>query len=90
MSIQIHVASFAHEYTSGRKIVEAQGDTVGGCLDNLVAQFPVIGEVLFDGEGRLRDYLQVYVNGELAYPLDLSLPVRDGGQIHILRMIAGG
>jgi len=56
---------------------------VGDCLDNLVRQFPVKGEALFDKKGKLARVIEIYVNSKRAYPDELAKPVKDGDNIHI-------
>ncbi|MDO8490784.1 MAG: MoaD/ThiS family protein [Dehalococcoidia bacterium] len=90
MSVKINVASFSYEHTNGRKVVETRGSTVGGCLGDLVSQFPGLAEALFEQDGKLRDHLHIYVNNEPVYPVEMARPVRDGDELHIVRMTSGG
>ena len=45
---------------------------------------------LFDTDGELLAYLDVYVNGESAYPEGLKKPVKDGNELSVILMIGGG
>ncbi|MBW1912190.1 MAG: MoaD/ThiS family protein [Deltaproteobacteria bacterium] len=38
----------------------------------------------------MKNVIEVYVNGETAYPDELARQVRDGDEIHLLVMLAGG
>ena len=46
--------------------------------------------VLFDGEGHLRDYAFVYINNILQKPVDMSVPLKDGDVILVIPPVSGG
>ena len=73
-----------HQYTNGQKVAEVNGRTVGQCLHHLVKQFPNLKQGLFDKNGKLRSYLDVYVNGKSSFPKELAKPVKDGDELHII------
>lgn len=74
----------------GLSKVEVDGSTVGQCLDQLVGRYPAFREVLFEKREKLRNNMEIYVNLESAYPEELAKPVRDGDEIYITVMLAGG
>ena len=90
MSIKINIHRTHRQFTNGLDIVEVEGNTVSTCLDNLVRQFPGMGKVLFNKKGKLVNVIEIYVNLKSAYPGELAKQVRDGDNIHITLMIAGG
>lgn len=90
MSIKINIHKTHRQFTNGLNIVEVDGNTVGACLDNLVRQFPGMGKALFNKKGKLANVIEIYLNLKSAYPGELSKPVKDGDNIHITLMIAGG
>ena len=90
MSIKVEVPSYLQSYTKDMEVVEVNGSTVGECLDHLVEQFPAIENELFDKDGMILHYVDVYVNGMSAYPEELVKPVKDGDELYILYIISGG
>ena len=90
MSIEANISPIFSRYTNNQQTAEVNGSTVGECLKHLVKQFPDLKRVLFGKRGRLNSYIDVYVNGESAYPEELAKPVKDGDKLHILMLIAGG
>jgi molybdopterin converting factor small subunit len=90
MSIEIDVSSFLSKYTKGQQLVSVKGSTVGQCLGDLVKQFPGTKRGLFDGNGKLRGEIDIYVNGESAKPEMLARPVKDGDKLHVIFLIGGG
>jgi molybdopterin converting factor small subunit len=90
MSVKIHLHLTLRQYTNGQDIVEAQGKTVGECLTDLVRKFPGLEPSIFDKTGKLNHIVEVYLNLQSAYPDELAKPVKDGDEIHITVMLAGG
>ncbi len=90
MSVKIHLHKTLQLLTMGMEIVEAEGGTVGACLSNLVRQFPGLEEKLFDKKGKLLNTIEIYLNLQTAYPDELAKSVKDGDDIHITMMLAGG
>jgi molybdopterin converting factor small subunit len=90
MSVKIHLHQSHCQYTNGLGIIEANGSTVGECLDDLVQHYPLMEKVLFHSEGELHNQLEVYVNMKSAYPDELAKAVEDGDQIHLTLMFSGG
>ena len=90
MGIKVHIHKTQRQFTNGLDIIEVEGNTVGDCLKNLVSQFPTIEKEVFDKKGNLRNIIEIYVNLESAYPNELAKPVKDGDDIHVTLMLAGG
>ena len=90
MSENIHIHKTHRQYTGGLSMIEIKGDTVGTCLSNLVEQFPDMKPELFDIGGNLTRKVEIYLNMESAYPNELTKPVKDGDDIHLTLLLAGG
>lgn len=90
MSIKIHIHVTHRRHTDGRKMVEAEGDTVGKALNNFVAQYPGMKKELFDKNGKLLHYIEIYLNKASAYPGELEKALKDGDEIQIITFLAGG
>jgi molybdopterin converting factor small subunit len=90
VSIKVHIHRTHRQFTNGLDIIEVEGNTVGDCLKNLVSQFPNVEKEVFNKKGKLRNIIEIYVNLESAYPNELTKPVKDGDDIHVTLMLAGG
>jgi molybdopterin converting factor small subunit len=67
------------------------GATLADALADLDAQFPGIGARVLDDEGRLRRFVNVYVNDDdVRFLEDLRTPTPDGSSISIIPAVAGG
>ena len=90
MSVRLSIHPLLYHMTDDQEEVEVNGSTVGECLKDFVSRFPETEKVLFDNNGKLLAYVDIYVNGESAYPDELAKPVKDGDELHIVLIIAGG
>jgi molybdopterin converting factor small subunit len=72
------------------EVISVEGNTVGECLSNLVQQYPGMEKALFTKKDKLLNVVEVFVNDASAYPNELSKPVKDGDEITLLVMLAGG
>ncbi len=90
MSIKVHIHKTHRQFTNGLEVVEVNGSTVGECLDHLVRQFPGIEKEIFEKNRKLRNIVEIYINMESAYPDELAKAVKDGDEIFVTFMLAGG
>jgi adenylyltransferase/sulfurtransferase len=79
------------QYTEKKDSVELAGATVGEVLAALTAQFPDIKKQLFNDEGKLRSFVNVYLNDEdIRYLKKDATPVGGTDTLSIVPSIAGG
>jgi molybdopterin converting factor small subunit len=90
MPVNVHIHVTHRPLTNGQEVVAVDGKTVGECLNHLVRQFPGMENALFAKKDKLLNVVEVYVNHATAYPNELAKPVKDGDEIHLVVMLAGG
>ena len=90
MPVQVHIHSTHRQFTNGLEVVAVEGETVGECLGQLVKQFPGMEKALFAKKDKLLNIVEVYLNHASAYPNELVKPVKEGDEIHLVLMLAGG
>ena len=90
MSVRVKIHQTLRHLTNDQASAEVNGNTVGHCLNDLVNQFPGIKPKLFDKKGKLLNYVEIYINLESSYPEELAKPVKDGDELSMTLMIAGG
>ena len=90
MGIKVNVHKTHRTHTDGLEMIEVDGSSVGDCLGRLVSRFPGLDKALFDDKGKLLHYIEIYLNQQSAYPGELAKPVKDGDEIHVTIMLAGG
>ena len=78
-------------FTDKLDTVEVAGATAGEALANLVAKHDGLKKHLYTDEGKLRSFVNIYVNDEDIRYLDkAATPVADGDEVTILPAVAGG
>jgi MoaD family protein len=91
MAVTVKLPTQLRAAAGGASKVEVTGETVGAALEALYAQHPDLKDSLSDGDGGLRRFVNVYVDGEdVRFGDGLSTPVKDGGEIQVLPAVAGG
>ena len=79
------------QFTDKQNTVEATGASVGEVLASLTTRFADLRKQLYTDEGRLRSYVNIYVNDEdIRYLEKEKTPVADADTITIVPSIAGG
>lgn len=79
------------QYAGGADSVDVSASNAGDALGQLVAAHPDLKKQLFNDEGKLRAFVNVYVNEEDIRYLDRDrTAVKDGDTISIVPSIAGG
>ena len=78
-------------YAGKQDVVEAAGQTVGELLENLTAEYPDLRNHLYTEEGRLRSFVNVYINDDdIRYLEKEATPLKDGDTVSIVPSVAGG
>jgi sulfur-carrier protein len=90
MSAKVHLHLTLRQHTNGQEVVEAEGATVGECLRDVIKKFPGLESPLLDKTGKLNNVVEIYLNLQSAYPDELAKQVKDGDDIHVTLMLAGG
>lgn len=87
----VHVPRPLRAATDGAGRVEVEGDTVATALAALVAAHPALGDRLFDGDGDLRRFVNVFVGDEdIRLRGGLATPLRADDVLAIVPAVAGG
>ena len=79
------------QYVDKKDTVDVAGASVGEVLGALTTQYPDLRKNLYNDEGKLRSFVNVYVNDEdIRYLSKDKTEVKDGDTISIVPSIAGG
>ena len=88
---KIHIPTPLRQYAEKQPAVEVQAGTVGEALSGLVRKHPELRRHLYTDDGKLRAFVNVYVNDEdVRYLQKEATAVKDGDNISIVPSIAGG
>src|SRR5580700_3534358 len=79
------------QFAGKQDSVELAGSTVGEVLGALIAQFPDLKKQIFNDEGKLRSFVNVYLNDEdIRYLKKDATAVAPADTLSIVPSIAGG
>ena len=91
MPVKVMIPSPLRPYAGKRDSAEFSARTVGEALGHLTTEFVELRKHLFTEEGKLRSFVNVYVNDEdIRYLAKENTPTKDGDTISIVPSIAGG
>jgi adenylyltransferase/sulfurtransferase len=79
------------QYTGKQATVEVRASNVGETLSQLTVQFPELRQQLFGADGKLRRFVNLYLNDEdVRYLENENTPVKESDTISIVPSVAGG
>src|SRR5246500_2420192 len=79
------------QYAGKQDAGELEGQAVGEVLHSLTSQYSDLRRHLYNDEGKLRSFVNVYVNDEdIRYLSKEATPLKDGDTVSIVPSIAGG
>jgi len=91
MSVTVRIPTPLRRLTDGQDKVSVDGATLGDIVGSLETQFPGIKERLCDDSGEIRNFVNVYVNGEdVRFLQGLESQTNSGDEISIVPAVAGG
>lgn len=91
MAVRVIIPTPLRPYTDKQESVELQAATVGEALAALTSKFGELKKHLFGDDGRLRSFVNVYVNDEdIRYLQKDQTKLKDGDSVSIVPSIAGG
>ena len=91
MSIVVRIPTPLRRLTDGQDKVDVDSNTLGGVIDAMNEQYPGIRERICDDQGQLRNFVNVYVNGEdVRFLQGLETPMSSGDEVSVVPAVAGG
>ncbi|HXN19580.1 MAG TPA: MoaD/ThiS family protein [Candidatus Binatus sp.] len=91
MAVKVIIPTPLRPYTGKKESVELQAATVGEALASLTTLFGDLKKHLYSEDGKLRSFVNVYVNDEdIRYLRGDQTPLREGDILSIVPSIAGG
>jgi molybdopterin converting factor small subunit len=91
MSVTVRIPTILRTYTGGRAEVTAEGGTLAEVLADLDRNHRGIAGRVLDDDGKLRRFVNVYVNDDdVRFTEGLDTPTPDGAGVSIIPAVAGG
>ncbi|VAX24819.1 MoaD/ThiS family protein clustered with threonine synthase [hydrothermal vent metagenome] len=90
-TVKVRIPTPLQKLTGNKGEVEGEGLDIKDMFDNLEKKFPGFKERIYDEEGALRRFINIYVNEEDIRFLDgEKTALNDGDDISVIPAIAGG
>jgi sulfur-carrier protein len=91
MSVIVRVPTTLRPATGGASEVRVEGKTLGEVLDSVEAEHPGFRDRIFDADGNLRRFVNLFVaDDDVRFLQGLDTPVPDGETVSIIPAVAGG
>ena len=91
MSVKVRIPTPLRKLTNGQDEVSAEGKTVKDVIDHMERNYPGLKERICEGDGKLRRFVNIYVNDEdIRFKNNIDTGLKTGDDISIIPAIAGG
>ena len=91
MSVKVKIPTPLQKLTKDQEEVTASGGTVAAVIADLEKSYPGIRERLCDEKGKVRRFVNIYVNEEdIRFLKGDATPLKEGDEVSIIPAIAGG
>jgi molybdopterin synthase sulfur carrier subunit len=91
MALTVRIPGPLRRLTGGSAEVAVEGTTVQEALQNLDTSYPGFRDRLYDDQGKLRQFINIYVNdSDIRFGQGLDTPVSERDELSIVPAVAGG
>jgi len=91
MAVTVRIPTPLQKLTKNQAEVKSGGGSVKELIDDLEKNFPGLKERICDEDGKVRKFINIYVNEEdIRFLKKEETPLKDGDEVSIIPAIAGG
>ena len=91
MSKKILIPTPLRPFVNQQEVIETKANTISEAMQDLATNFPKIQQHLYDNEGSLRKFINIYINDSDIRDLDgVQSTLSDNDEISLVPAIAGG
>ncbi len=91
MAVKVRIPTPLQKLTGDKGEVEIQANDIKNLLESLEKNFPGIKNRICDDGGKIRRFVNVYLNEEdIRFLKQEETPLKDGDEVSIVPAIAGG
>ena len=91
MTVMVEMPSALRQFADNQDELDSDGKNVEEVLADLCSRFPELKQNLYEEEGSIRNFINIYVNDEaIRYSDGMQTGLKDGDRIQIVPSIAGG
>ena len=91
MSVHVRIPTPLRRFTGGAEEVSADGATVAALVEDLERSHPGLKVRICDEGGKVRRFVNIFVNGDdIRFLNNLETVIKAGDEVSIVPAIAGG
>jgi molybdopterin converting factor small subunit len=91
MAVKVIIPTPLRQYAGRQESIEIEAGTVGEALSDLTTRYSDLRRHLYNDEGKIRSFVNVYLNDEdIRYLSKEQTPVKENDVLSIVPSIAGG
>jgi molybdopterin converting factor small subunit len=91
VAVTVRIPTILRTYTGGAAEVSVEGASLAAVVDALEASYPGLRARVLDESGKLRRFVNVYVNDDdVRFAEGLATETKDGSTVSIIPAVAGG
>ena len=91
MAVKVRIPTPLQKLTNNQSEIQSEAKDINELLAELEKQYPGIKERLCDGEGKLRRFVNIYLNDEdIRFKKNLETELKENDELSIIPAIAGG
>ncbi len=91
MAVKVRIPTPLRKLTNGQDEVSAEGRNVKEVIDDLEGRYHGLKERICEGDGKLRRFVNIYVNDEdIRFKNNIDTELKAGDEVSIIPAIAGG
>jgi molybdopterin synthase sulfur carrier subunit len=91
MSVHVRIPTPLRRFTGGAEEISADGATVAALVEDLERNHPGLKERICDEGGKVRRFVNIFVNGDdIRFLNNLETVIKAGDEVSIVPAIAGG
>ena len=91
MSVKVLLPNAFQKHTNGEKQINSEAANLPALVTDIETHFPALKQHLRDGDGKLRQFINFYVNDEdIRFLGNDKYAFKDGDEVLVIPSIAGG
>lgn len=91
MSVKVRIPQPLQKITKGQELIDARAANIKELIVDLEKNFPGLKERICDETGKIRRFINIYVNEEdIRFLQNDATDLKDGDEVSIIPAIAGG
>lgn len=91
MAIKVRIPTPLRKLTNGSDEVTAAGSNIAEIIEDLEKNYPGLKERICEGDGKLRRFVNIYLNDEdIRFKENMETVLKENDELSIIPAIAGG